>query len=108
MAGLKPGVLTEKVITGPKYFEEFLPLFQRLHEIGCKGETAGNRDLRFDEHCCLMLFFCGLMPLFVSLSLRGSIFQLNTNGGRSEWFRRQWSETGHNRQPILAPSKLRE
>ena len=107
MAGRKPGVLTEKVITGPKYFEELLPLFQRLHEIGCEGDTAGNRDLRFDEYCCLMLFFCGLMPFFVSLSLRGSIFQFNTNGGVPEWSRRQWSEPRHKRKPILAPSKLR-
>ena len=56
MAGRKPGELTEKVITAPKYFEELLPLFQWLHEIGCEGDTAGNRDLRFDEYCCLMFF----------------------------------------------------
>ena len=48
MAGRKPGGLTEKVITAPKYFEELLPLFQWLHEIGCEEDTAGNRDLRFD------------------------------------------------------------
>ena len=48
MAGRKPGELTEKVITGPKYFEELLLVFQRLHEIGCEEDTADNRDLRFD------------------------------------------------------------
>ncbi len=48
MADRKTGELTEKVITGPKYFEERLLVFQRLHEIGCEEDTAGNRDLRFD------------------------------------------------------------
>ena len=48
MADRKPGKLTEKVITWPKYFAELLLVFQRLHEIGCEGGTAGNRDLRFD------------------------------------------------------------
>ena len=53
---LKPQI-RDKDITGLKYFEKLLPLFERLHEIGCERDTAGNRDLHFDEYCCLVLLF---------------------------------------------------
>jgi hypothetical protein len=46
-----------KDISGLKYFEKLLPLFERLHEVGCERNTAGNLDLHFDEYCCLVLLF---------------------------------------------------
>jgi hypothetical protein len=49
--------ITDRDITGLKYFEKLLPLFQRLHEVGCERDAAGNRDLHFDEYCCLVLLF---------------------------------------------------
>jgi hypothetical protein len=49
--------IRDKDITGLKYFEKLLPLFQRLHEVGCERDTAGNRDLHFDQYCCLVLLF---------------------------------------------------
>ena len=49
--------IRDKDITGLKYFEKLLPLFERLHEVGCDRDTAGNRDLHFDEYCCLVLLF---------------------------------------------------
>ena len=55
-AGLKLQI-TDQEITGLKYFEKLLPLFARLHEVGCERDTAGNRNLHFDEHCCLVLLF---------------------------------------------------
>jgi hypothetical protein len=55
-SALKPPI-TDKEITGLKYFEKLLPLFERLHEVGCERDTAGNRDLHFDEYCCLVLLF---------------------------------------------------
>jgi hypothetical protein len=53
---LKPEI-RDKDITGLKYFEKLLPLFARLHEVGCERDTAGNRDLHFDQYCCLVLLF---------------------------------------------------
>ena len=53
---LKPEI-REKDITGLKYFEKLLPLFARLHEVGCERDTAGNRDLHFDQYCCLVRLF---------------------------------------------------
>ena len=49
--------IRDKDITGLKYFEKLLPLFERLHEFGCERDKAGNRDLHFDEYCCLVLLF---------------------------------------------------
>ncbi len=57
MAGQSKPKITDKDITGLKYFEKLLPLFERLHEVGCERDTAGNRDLHFDEYCCLVLLF---------------------------------------------------
>ena len=57
MAGRSKPKITESDMTGLKFFEKLLPLFERLHEVGCERDTAGNRDLHFDEYCCLVLLF---------------------------------------------------
>ena len=49
--------LTEKDIVGLKYFDQLLPLFQRLHDEGCQRDKAGNRDLHFDQYCLMVLLF---------------------------------------------------
>lgn len=43
-------------IRGLKYLDKLLPLFQRLHEVGCGRDTAGNRQLHFDEYAALVTF----------------------------------------------------
>ena len=57
MAGESKPTITDRDITGLKYFEKLLPLFDRLHEVGCERDTAGNRGRHFDEYCCLVLLF---------------------------------------------------
>src|ERR1019366_4594914 len=47
--------LTEKDVVGLKYFDQLLPLFERLHDDGCGRDKAGNRILHYDQYC-LMLF----------------------------------------------------
>ena len=42
--------LTEKDIVGLKYFDQLLPLFQRLHHDGCQRDKAGNRELHYDQY----------------------------------------------------------
>ena len=49
--------LTEKDIVGLKYFDQLLPLFQRLHHDGCQRDKAGNRELHFDQSCRMVLVF---------------------------------------------------
>jgi hypothetical protein len=56
-AGRSKSKITDKDFTGLKYFEKLLPLFARLHEVGCARDKAGNRDLHCDEYCVLLLLF---------------------------------------------------
>ena len=55
MAGRKREEVTEKDITGLKYFDKLVPLLERLHDVGCQRDTAGNRQLHFDQYCLLIL-----------------------------------------------------
>jgi len=55
MAGRKREKITQKEITGLKYFDKLVPLLDRLHEVGCERDKAGNRELHFDQYCLLML-----------------------------------------------------
>jgi hypothetical protein len=55
MAGKKREKVTEKDITGLKYFNKLVPLLERLHDVGCERDKAGNRTLFFDQYCLLML-----------------------------------------------------
>lgn len=57
VANRKWVAITDNVITGLTYFEKLLPLFSWLHHAGCDRDSAGNRDLLFDEYFCLMLLF---------------------------------------------------
>jgi hypothetical protein len=50
---------------GLKYLDKLLPLFDRLHEVGCQRDRAGNRRLHFDHYCALILL-CLLNPVLRS------------------------------------------
>lgn len=47
----------EKDVVGLKYFRKLWPLFERLHEVGCQRDKAGNRELFMDQYCALVLLF---------------------------------------------------
>jgi len=49
--------ITERDVTGLKYFRRLLPLFKRLHKVGCERDKAGNRRLHMDQYCALVLLF---------------------------------------------------
>jgi hypothetical protein len=53
---------------GLKYFEKLALLLERLHDMGCARDRAGNRELHYDEFCLLLLL--GLFNPVVD-SLRG-------------------------------------
>jgi hypothetical protein len=44
-------------LRGLKYLDKLLPLFDRLHDVGCQRDKAGNRKLHFDHYCALILLF---------------------------------------------------
>jgi hypothetical protein len=49
--------IEEKDIRGLKYFDQLAPLLERLHDVGCQRDRAGNRSLHFDHYCMLVLLF---------------------------------------------------
>lgn len=57
MAGKKRQKIRERDIQGLKFFDELLPLLDRLHDVGCERDRAGNRQLHFDQYCLLVLLF---------------------------------------------------
>jgi len=42
-------------LKGFKYLDRLLPMFERLHEVGCARDRAGNRQLHYDQYCLLVL-----------------------------------------------------
>jgi hypothetical protein len=60
--------LDERALVGFKYLDRLFPLLERLHEVGCARDVAGNRQLHYDQYCALIL-----LSLFnpVVRSLRG-------------------------------------
>lgn len=49
--------IRERDVRGLKYFRKLRPLFDRLHKDGCGRDRAGNRELHFDQYCCLVMLF---------------------------------------------------
>jgi hypothetical protein len=57
MANDKRSAIREEDVQGLKYFRKLWPLFERLHEVGCQRDKAGNRELFMDQYCSLVLLF---------------------------------------------------
>jgi hypothetical protein len=57
MARREPRSLKSRDIQGLKYFKQLLPLLDRLHDVGCQRDKAGNRSLHYDQYCLLILLF---------------------------------------------------
>jgi DDE family transposase len=53
----KRGPIREGDVQGLKHFRKLWPLFERLHEVGCQRDRAGNRRLFMDQYCALILLF---------------------------------------------------
>jgi hypothetical protein len=49
--------IREEDIQGLKYFRKLWPLFDRLRDVGCGRDKAGNRRLFMDQYCALVLLF---------------------------------------------------
>ena len=66
MAAAKRKDITAQDITGLKYFDRLAPLLERLHDVGCQRDRAGNRELHFDQYCLLILLYL-FNPIVTSL-----------------------------------------
>lgn len=58
--------IREKDVRGLKYFNRLAPLLERLHEVGCQRDKAGNRKLHYDQYCLLILLYM-FSPVVTSL-----------------------------------------
>jgi hypothetical protein len=63
----KDVVVPQKVVA-LKHFKRLLPLFSRLHEVGCERDTAGNRRLFMDDYCALVMLYL-FNPLIDSIAM---------------------------------------
>src|SRR5487761_397283 len=66
MAGKRRAEVTEKDVSGFKYFDKLAPLLERLHDDGCQCDTAGSRTLHYDQYCMLVLLYL-FNPVITSL-----------------------------------------
>ena len=66
MAPPKAPEITERDITGLKYFHKLDGLLTGLHEVGCERDRAGNRELHMDQYCMLVLLYL-FNPIVTSL-----------------------------------------
>jgi len=49
--------LTDKDIVCLGHLKRVFPLLDRLHDVGCQRDKAGNRRLYFDDYCKLVLLY---------------------------------------------------
>ena len=57
MSAKKKRRVEEKDVVGLKYFDQLAPLLERLHDVGCERDRAGNRSLHYDHYCMLVLLY---------------------------------------------------
>jgi len=47
--------IRERDLTGFKYLDRLLAMLERMHDVGCARDRAGNRKLHQDQYCLLVL-----------------------------------------------------
>lgn len=76
MARKKNAEIRERDVGGMKMLQKLLPLLNRLHDLGCERDKAGNRKLHFDQHCLLILLYL-FNPIITSLRSIQQASELN-------------------------------
>ena len=66
MGRKKRDEIGEKDLSGLKYSDKLGPLLECLHDNACDRDTAGNRQLHFDQYCSLILLYL-FNPIVTSL-----------------------------------------
>jgi hypothetical protein len=76
MARKKNAEIRERDVGGMKMLQKLLPLLDRLHDVGCERDKAGNRKVHFDQHCLLILLYL-FNPILKSLRSIQQASELN-------------------------------
>jgi hypothetical protein len=76
MARKRNAEIRERDVGGMKMLQKLLPLLDRLHDVGCERDKAGNRKLHFDQHCLLVLLYL-FNPIITSLRSIQQASELN-------------------------------
>ena len=76
MARKKNPEIRERDVGGMKMLQKLLPLLDRLHDVGCERDKAGNRKLHFDQYCLLVLLYL-FNPIVKSLRSIQQASELN-------------------------------
>jgi hypothetical protein len=76
VARKKNAEIRERDVGGMKMLQKLLPLLDRLHDVGCERDKAGNRKLHFDQHCLLVLLYL-FNPIIKSLRSIQQASELN-------------------------------
>lgn len=124
--GAKRHEIQASEVQGLKYFKALSGLLERLHEVGCERDRAGNRLLHMDQYVCLLLLYL-FNPICTSLRSLQQASELKkvqkklgvpraSLGSLSEAatvFDSQRmltiiSELGQQLQPLATPDKLRD
>jgi hypothetical protein len=66
MAAKKKPKIKARDLRGLKYFKLLNPLLDRLHDVSTQRDTAGNRQLFFDQYAALLLLYF-FNPILTSL-----------------------------------------
>jgi IS4 transposase len=61
-------VVAPTQVVALKYFNRLMPLLERLHEVGCERDTAGNRQLHMDDYCATVMLYL-FNPLIDSIAM---------------------------------------
>jgi hypothetical protein len=76
MARKKNPEIRERDVGGMKLLQKLLPLLDRLRDVGCERDKAGNRQLHCDQYCLLVLLYL-FNPVVKSLRAIQQASELN-------------------------------
>jgi hypothetical protein len=68
--------IRERDVGGMRMLQKLLPLLDRLHDVGCERDRAGNRKLHMDQYCLLVLLYL-FNPIVKSLRSIQQASELN-------------------------------
>ncbi len=98
--------IREEDVRGLKYFDQLAPLLERLHDVGCQRDTAGNRSLHYDQYCLLVLLFL-FNPIVTSLRALQQASQLKKVQKKLGCLRTSLGALSES-ATVFAPERLRE
>lgn len=96
----------DTVVRGLKYLDEVLPLLERLRDVGCDRDRAGNRKLRMPQYVSLVLLslFNPTLATLRGLQQASQLERVQRKLGARRFSLSALSEAGH----VFDPAPLEE